>query len=89
MSPDSSVNVSSPVSFDSPVNGADMEEMVRLLVFPVVMMISRIHLVLILSLTLIKIVVINSVVLNKVVLILNKVLRILNKVFMWNKVRVR
>ena len=89
MSPDSSVNVSSPVSFDSPVNGADMEEMVRLLVFPVGMMISRIHLVLILSLTLIKIVVINSVVLKKVVLILNKVLRILNKVFMWNKVRVR
>ena len=67
VSPDSSVNVSSPVSFDSPVDGADMEEMVRLLVFPVGMMISRIHLALILSLLC------STLMLSKVLGMLNKI----------------
>ena len=62
--------------------------MVRLLVFPVETIISRVHLTLILSLISIKLVLIKNIMFKKVVLILSKVPGILNKVLMWNKVGV-
>ena len=79
---------SSPVPVDRPVLVLIWRRMVRLLIRLVGTIISRIHLALTLSLILIKIVLINNVMLNKVVLILSKVLGTLNKVLMWNKVRV-